>query len=62
MRIADMNWMQVEEYVRGDDRCVLPLGDGSCGGAYQPSDGATLRIWRVAAAETRALLEGPWSA
>src|ERR1700745_3639242 len=26
MRIADMNWMMVEEYLRRDDRCVLPLG------------------------------------
>lgn len=26
MRIADMNWMQVEEYLKGDDRAVLPLG------------------------------------
>lgn len=26
MRIADMNWMQVEEHVRRDDRCVLPIG------------------------------------
>ena len=26
MRIADMNWMQVEEYLRHDDRAVLPLG------------------------------------
>ncbi len=26
MRIAEMNWMMVEEYVRRDDRCVLPLG------------------------------------
>src|SRR3954470_13805537 len=26
MRIADMNWMMVEEYLRQDDRCVLPLG------------------------------------
>src|SRR3954451_25011802 len=26
MRISDMNWMQVEEYLRGDDRAVLPLG------------------------------------
>ena len=26
MRIADMNWMQVEAYLRKDDRCVLPLG------------------------------------
>src|SRR6187455_1353190 len=26
MRIADMNWMQVEDYLKRDDRCVLPLG------------------------------------
>ena len=26
MRISDMNWMQVEEYLRRDDRAVLPLG------------------------------------
>jgi len=26
MRISDMNWMQVEAYLRDDDRCVLPLG------------------------------------
>ncbi|MFM8615949.1 MAG: creatininase family protein [Alphaproteobacteria bacterium] len=26
MRIADMNWMQVEDYLRQDDRCALPFG------------------------------------
>ncbi len=26
MRISDMNWMQVEEYLQQDDRAVLPLG------------------------------------
>lgn len=26
MRIADMTWMQIEEYLGTDDRCVLPLG------------------------------------
>lgn len=26
MRIADMNWMQVEKYLADDDRCVLPVG------------------------------------
>jgi creatinine amidohydrolase len=26
VRIADMNWMQVEAYLRRDDRAVLPLG------------------------------------
>lgn len=26
MRIADMNWMQVERYLETDDRCALPVG------------------------------------
>ncbi|MCA9904814.1 MAG: creatininase family protein [Anaerolineae bacterium] len=26
MRIGDLNWMQLEEYLKHDDRCVLPLG------------------------------------
>jgi creatinine amidohydrolase len=26
MKISDMNWMQVEDYLKRDDRCVLPLG------------------------------------
>jgi creatinine amidohydrolase len=26
MRIAEMNWMQVEQQVARDDRCVLPIG------------------------------------
>lgn len=26
MKIEAMNWMQVEAYLQGDDRCVLPLG------------------------------------
>lgn len=26
MDIADMNWMQVEERVANDDRCILPIG------------------------------------
>jgi creatinine amidohydrolase len=26
MRIAEMNWMQVDERVKRDDRCVLPIG------------------------------------
>lgn len=25
-QVAQMNWMQVEEYLEHDDRCVLPLG------------------------------------
>jgi len=26
MQIKDMNWMQVEDYLKRDDRCVLPIG------------------------------------
>ncbi len=26
MKIFDMNWMQVEEYLQRDDRAVVPLG------------------------------------
>ena len=26
MKIADLNWMQVEEYLERDDRIVLPIG------------------------------------
>ncbi len=26
MRIADMNWQQIEKYLETDDRCVLPIG------------------------------------
>ncbi len=26
MRVVDMNWKQVEEYLEEDDRCVLPIG------------------------------------
>ena len=29
MRIQDINWMQLEEYLREDDRIVLPLGSSS---------------------------------
>jgi creatinine amidohydrolase len=26
MRVSEMNWMMMEEYLQHDDRCVLPLG------------------------------------
>lgn len=26
MKISEMNWMQVEAFLKNDDRCVLPLG------------------------------------
>lgn len=37
------------------------LGDGNFGGYYQRPDADMLAIWEVAVAETRAMLEGPWS-
>ena len=26
MRITEMNWMQVEQYLQTDDRCIVPIG------------------------------------
>ncbi len=26
MLISEMNWMQVEQYLKTDDRCILPTG------------------------------------
>ena len=37
------------------------LGDGNFGGRYQRSDDEMLALWQVAVAETRELIEGPWS-
>jgi len=37
------------------------LGDGNFGGYYQRSDEEMLAIWEIAVAETRAIIEGPWS-
>ena len=37
------------------------LGDGNFGGLYQRPDADMLAIWEVAVAETRAVLESPWS-
>ena len=36
------------------------LGDGNMGGLYQRGDDEMLAIWRVAVAETLAILEGGW--
>ncbi len=33
MRIADMNWMQIEAYLVADDRCILPIGSTEQHGA-----------------------------
>jgi creatinine amidohydrolase len=37
------------------------LGDGNFGGYYERPDDEMQAIWDVAVAETRAMLEGPWS-
>ena len=37
------------------------LGDGNFGGYYERPDDEMQRIWDIAIAETRALMEGPWS-
>lgn len=37
------------------------LGDGSFGGLYQRDDAEMRALWEVGVAETRALIEGPWS-
>ena len=26
MKISDSNWQQIEDYLKHDDRCILPLG------------------------------------
>ncbi len=36
------------------------LGDGNFGGHYRQSDDAMHAIWRVAVAETRAIIDGGW--
>ncbi len=35
-------------------------GDGNFGGSWQRSDADVLRLWEIAVAETRELIEGPW--
>lgn len=47
--------------LHGPDGVRAMLGDGNFGGHYQRSDAEMLTIWDVAVAETRALIEGPWS-
>ena len=37
------------------------LGDGNFGGHYEKPDQDMLALWEVAVAETRELIEGPWS-
>lgn len=47
--------------VRPPDGVRELLGDGNFGGHYARSDDEMLALWAVAVAETRDLMEGPWS-
>ncbi len=47
--------------VMGPEAVRAYIGDGVFGGDYQKPDDVMLGLWEVAVAETRALLEGPWS-
>ena len=38
MRISEMNWLQVEEYLKADDRAVVPLGCTEQHAAHLPVD------------------------
>ena len=50
-RLRDRNAAAVRELI----------GDGNYGGVYQKPDADIERLWSVAVAETRALLEGDWT-
>ena len=39
MRIRDMNWMMVEDYLKRDDRAVIPRGQHGAARAAQPDGG-----------------------
>ena len=45
----------------GPDQVRAYLGDGNFGGYYERPDDEMLALWEVAVAETRSLIEGPWS-
>ena len=55
-----MNWMQVEAYLKRDDRAVLPLGSTEQHSYLRLTVEDVLAIWQTAVEETRALLAGPW--
>jgi creatinine amidohydrolase len=59
MRIRDRNWMQIEEYLRHDDRAVLPLGSTEQHAYLSLCVDAVLSE-QVAVEETRELLAAGW--
>jgi hypothetical protein len=44
MKISDMHWRQVEEYLRATTRCVLPFGSSS---STRSSRFASMPSWRT---------------
>jgi hypothetical protein len=55
MSIADGHWREIEAYLTGDDRCLLPFGS-----PWQSDDAVLDRNCQAGVAETQAVLEGPW--
>ncbi len=62
MRIAEMNLMQVEQALRGDDRCVLPIGSVEQHACLSLATDAVLaeRVAAEAAGPLGVPVEGPW--
>jgi len=75
VRVFDTNWIQIEEYLRQDDR-VIPRDlfglldaeqvraaapDGMLGGACARPDEDMKVVWDAGVAEVRALLENGWA-
>jgi creatinine amidohydrolase len=58
MKIAEMNWMQVAEYLKRDDRAVVPL-DSTEQHAYLSLSTDSILAERVAV-ETRAIIDTGW--
>ena len=59
-RRSRSRWRQIDEL--GDDPADVRrvLGDGTFGGSYERPDDEMLRLWEVAVAEVRELLESGW--
>jgi creatinine amidohydrolase len=54
--------MDVDRFIQLDPAAKKELlGDGNYGGLYQRSDDNMLALWRVAVAETRALMRDGWA-
>jgi creatinine amidohydrolase len=52
VRIADLNWMKLDE----PKQVRAVAGDGSFGGWYSRPDVDVMRVWRTGVEETREVL------